>query len=456
MAATNEPSRPVDAAYDGTDNAEFRVSPAAKTSSQMESVERPSALRMDTDYHAGAPPLPSQKKKGKAKSKGKKKRVRSRIADDPAPVSRGHARRLRESNNEDSDEGSDDDNDAHYANMVRAARRQRQHTGAASAHRILRAIEAANAQGDGDGDGDGDRDEAVDRGSQILYDEMQAFLERVPATAERQPGGEQPEPKPLSPSSTRVVEVNEKADSMTDDVTMKDSTTTTATVITPAAIVATVPTVSPTTAHNGKDQSGNPKDEEPEKPRLSGVAATLQRLRENGALGGQRRPQVGRGKGRMLAETADGEDDSVRLAYVDEQGNDLTPKEAFRMLCHRFHGNAPGKNKSEKRLKKMLDDMRVRSMSRSDTPLAAAAALRRETRRAGAAHVVLSGAQAFQGSAQPEDEKEKAMDKQKEKELKPADDDDNDKKDGSNDSEERVHFSIDGMAGNPAAKRRRR
>lgn len=170
---------------------------------------------------------------------------------------------------------------------------------------------------------------------------------------------------------------------------------------------------------DGEDmtKNGNREPEPDEKPRLSGLAATLQRLRETGELAlHKRRQQTGRGKSVQLAD--DDDDDNgidkdgngngngiqnkaykphVNLAYVDDQGNELTPKESFRMLCHKFHGNYPGRNKNEKRLLKILENKRLRELQDSnDTPLAAVAALRNETQKLGNAHVVLSGTQAFQ------------------------------------------------------------
>lgn len=44
---------------------------------------------------------------------------------------------------------------------------------------------------------------------------------------------------------------------------------------------------------------------------------------------------------------------NVKLEYIDDNNMKLTPKEAFRYLSHKFHGKGPGKNKIEKRLKKM-------------------------------------------------------------------------------------------------------
>jgi len=46
----------------------------------------------------------------------------------------------------------------------------------------------------------------------------------------------------------------------------------------------------------------------------------------------------------------------VKLEYVDDGGRTMTPKEAFRMLSHRFHGKGSGKKKTEKRMKKIEED----------------------------------------------------------------------------------------------------
>lgn len=47
---------------------------------------------------------------------------------------------------------------------------------------------------------------------------------------------------------------------------------------------------------------------------------------------------------------------NVKLDYIDDNGRILNLKEAFRYLSHKFHGKGPGKNKIEKRLKKMEQD----------------------------------------------------------------------------------------------------
>ncbi|CAN7106978.1 unnamed protein product [Brassica rapa subsp. narinosa] len=45
----------------------------------------------------------------------------------------------------------------------------------------------------------------------------------------------------------------------------------------------------------------------------------------------------------------------IRIDRVDECGRIMTEKEAFKKLCHGFHGKKPGKRKQEKRMKKHED-----------------------------------------------------------------------------------------------------
>ena len=47
----------------------------------------------------------------------------------------------------------------------------------------------------------------------------------------------------------------------------------------------------------------------------------------------------------------------------------MTPKEAFRKLSHRFHGKGPGKMKQEKRMKQYQEELKLKQMNTGDTPL---------------------------------------------------------------------------------------
>ena len=43
----------------------------------------------------------------------------------------------------------------------------------------------------------------------------------------------------------------------------------------------------------------------------------------------------------------------ILIERRDEFGRIMTPKEAFRMISHKFHGKGPGKKKQEKRMKQL-------------------------------------------------------------------------------------------------------
>jgi U4/U6.U5 tri-snRNP-associated protein 1 len=60
---------------------------------------------------------------------------------------------------------------------------------------------------------------------------------------------------------------------------------------------------------------------------------------------------------RQLAEAFSREyKPDVKLKYTDEFGRDMNQKEAFKHLSHMFHGKGSGKQKTEKRLKKIDDE----------------------------------------------------------------------------------------------------
>jgi U4/U6.U5 tri-snRNP-associated protein 1 len=58
----------------------------------------------------------------------------------------------------------------------------------------------------------------------------------------------------------------------------------------------------------------------------------------------------------MEEKAVDGYKFGFKLDKFDEFGRKLTPKEAFRELCHRFHGIEPGKMKREKRLRQFQEE----------------------------------------------------------------------------------------------------
>ncbi|KAF2432128.1 hypothetical protein EJ08DRAFT_163613 [Tothia fuscella] len=58
---------------------------------------------------------------------------------------------------------------------------------------------------------------------------------------------------------------------------------------------------------------------------------------------------------------------NVELKYVDEFGRSMNQKEAFKHLSHEFHGKGSGKQKHEKRLKKIASEMKKEAASALDS-----------------------------------------------------------------------------------------
>ena len=80
----------------------------------------------------------------------------------------------------------------------------------------------------------------------------------------------------------------------------------------------------------------------------------------------------------------------VNIVYHDEFGRELTKKEAWKALSHKFHGKGSGRMKTEKRLKKIEEEKKQAAMASGDTPLSMNQAFQRRQEMAGQAHFVLS------------------------------------------------------------------
>ena len=81
----------------------------------------------------------------------------------------------------------------------------------------------------------------------------------------------------------------------------------------------------------------------------------------------------------------------VNLEYIDHEGRILNEKEAFRQLSHKFHGKGPGKNKIDKRMKKLMQESKLRQMSSIDTPLNTVKKLQEKQKELASPYVVISG-----------------------------------------------------------------
>lgn len=80
---------------------------------------------------------------------------------------------------------------------------------------------------------------------------------------------------------------------------------------------------------------------------------------------------------------------NVEINYTDEFGRDLTPKEAWKHLSHKFSGKGSGTKKREKLLKRIEDERKRDAMSAGDTPLGTNAAFQARQERTGSATMIL-------------------------------------------------------------------
>ena len=69
----------------------------------------------------------------------------------------------------------------------------------------------------------------------------------------------------------------------------------------------------------------------------------------------------------------------------------LTPKEAFRLISHKFHGKGPGKMKQEKRMRQYQEELKVKKMKNSDTPSLSVERMREAQAQLKTPYLVLSG-----------------------------------------------------------------
>ncbi|KAI8980187.1 SART-1 protein [Trametes punicea] len=93
---------------------------------------------------------------------------------------------------------------------------------------------------------------------------------------------------------------------------------------------------------------------------------------------------------RQLLEAFKNYKPDVNIVYHDEFGRELTPKEAWKALSHKFHGKGSGKAKTEKRLKKIAEERKKEAMASGDTPLSMNQAFQKRQEKTGQAHFVLS------------------------------------------------------------------
>ncbi|KAI3696759.1 hypothetical protein L6452_29290 [Arctium lappa] len=95
-----------------------------------------------------------------------------------------------------------------------------------------------------------------------------------------------------------------------------------------------------------------------------------------------------------IHENALGKGLSGALQLLKDRGtlkDTLTPKEAFRLISHKFHGKGPGKMKQEKRMRQYHEELKVKQMKNSDTPSLSVERMREAQSKMKTPYLVLSG-----------------------------------------------------------------
>lgn len=310
--------------YDGTDTVQFNNKTKPQGTGQKHSIER-NNMQIEDDFHS----TPNFSKRPR-----KRQKRRRRHQPNAQPVSKGHLQALRDKADKKVNNESESE-DEYYIKMRAARRKEKVIAPEHTVDTILNAIAS--------------EDDVEDENASIVFNEMQQFLERVPL----QSGSEK---KEIPSSEIFSIRTNEQE-------RVVDKSISTSPDKHPEAQKAAVVKQQPTLA-NGADVSAPTAQElkiTSETNGMTGLAGTLARLRQMGAL--QNKPkQVGRARDEQYEDSDDDHTQngqpSVKLSYVDEYGNKLTPKEAYRLLSRKFHGNAPKQNKREKRLRKMLESMK--------------------------------------------------------------------------------------------------
>ncbi|PXF50134.1 SART-1 family protein DOT2 [Gracilariopsis chorda] len=314
--------------YDGTDTAQFRQQqqPTDLKDAIKLSIERKDII-IEDDFDK----KPTFSKRPRKREKKRRKRVA-----EEEPVSKGHLKALREKAEQKLKEHSDTD-DEYYERMATARRKQNRADKERAAQRILHEINRFQSDND-------DQNNAA-----VVYTAMDQFLVDVPAQTHADDIDPSPQKDQAGKSGKKPSDLNHGDEHKPDEVESTEDKDAPISKRSEETKISAVESAVPTAEEIKQPSETNG---------MTGLAATLKRLRQTGVL--NRRPtQMGRARDQWYD---DSDDDSandgkprVKLAYVDEYGNKLTPKEAYRLLSHRFHGNAPRQNKREKRLQKILE-----------------------------------------------------------------------------------------------------
>lgn len=122
------------------------------------------------------------------------------------------------------------------------------------------------------------------------------------------------------------------------------------------------------------------------KSKLEARSYTIEEKRDD-----SRRDRRGRGEPVREVKESDDYKPDINLEYTDDAGRKLeTPKEAFRYMCHKFHGKGPGKNKIDKRLRKQQLESQLKEALATDGPPASAALMISKQKELKSPYIILS------------------------------------------------------------------
>ncbi|XP_059634496.1 SART-1 family protein DOT2-like [Cornus florida] len=125
-----------------------------------------------------------------------------------------------------------------------------------------------------------------------------------------------------------------------------------------------------------------------------GLSGALKLLKDRGTLketvewGGR---NMDKKKSKLVGIYENDGSKKIHIERTDEYGRILTPKEAFRLLSHKFHGKGPGKMKQEKRMREYQEELKVKQMKNADTPSLSVERMIEAQARLKAPYLVLSG-----------------------------------------------------------------
>ncbi|XP_076929946.1 SART-1 family protein DOT2-like [Bidens hawaiensis] len=126
-----------------------------------------------------------------------------------------------------------------------------------------------------------------------------------------------------------------------------------------------------------------------------GLSGALRLLKDRGTLkdtvewGGR---NMDKKKSKLVGIVSENDDKKeIRIERTDEYGRILTPKEAFRLISHKFHGKGPGKMKQEKRMRQYHEELKIKQMRNADTPSLSVERMREAQSKMKTPYLVLSG-----------------------------------------------------------------